>query len=135
MTHRIRLDFIERTPAETAERASAFRALMARRRTVRDFSDRAVPKEVIADCVMTGASAPSGANQQPWTFVCISDPETTRNIREAAEEEAAVETIDDVDDVEIEDDDTDDTFLEEEEGEDDDVAGLIDGDIETDEEG
>lgn len=60
---------------------------MARRRTVRDFSDRAVPKEVIADCVMTGASAPSGANQQPWTFVCISDPETKRKIREAAEEE------------------------------------------------
>lgn len=87
MTHRIRLDFIERTPAETAERASAFRALMARRRTVRDFSDRVVPKDVIADCVMTGASAPSGANQQPWTFVCISDPETKRKIREAAEEE------------------------------------------------
>jgi nitroreductase len=87
MTHRIRLDFIERETAETAERASAFRALMARRRTVRDFSDRAVPKDVIADCVMTGASAPSGANQQPWTFVCISDPETKRKIREAAEEE------------------------------------------------
>lgn len=59
----------------------------------------------------------------------------TISLDEAAEEEAAVEAIDDVDDVEIEDDDADDTFLEEEEGEDDDVAGLIDGDIETDEEG
>lgn len=87
MNARTRLEFIERTPAETATRAAEFRALMARRRTVRDFSDRPVPRDVIADCVMTGASAPSGANQQPWTFVCISDPEIKRKIREAAEEE------------------------------------------------
>ena len=73
--------------AETAQRASAFRALMNRRRTVRDFSDRPVPRAVIEDCVMTAATAPSGANQQPWTFVCISDPQTKRRIREAAEEE------------------------------------------------
>ena len=81
------LDFEHLDAAETARRASAFRALMARRRTVRDFSDRPVPRAVIEDCVMTAATAPSGANQQPWTFVCISDPQTKRRIREAAEEE------------------------------------------------
>ncbi|APH70853.1 nitroreductase family protein [Aquibium oceanicum] len=81
------LDFEHLDAAETARRASAFRALMNRRRTVRDFSDRPVPRAVIEDCVMTAATAPSGANQQPWTFVCISDPQTKRRIREAAEEE------------------------------------------------
>lgn len=72
---------------EMRARARDFRALMARRRTVRDFSDRPVPRDLIEDCVMTAASAPSGANQQPWTFACISDPEVKRRIREAAEEE------------------------------------------------
>lgn len=81
------LDFEHLDATETARRASAFRALMNRRRTVRDFSDRPVPRAVIEDCVMTAATAPSGANQQPWTFVCISDPQTKRRIREAAEEE------------------------------------------------
>ena len=73
--------------AEMRARARDFRALMARRRTVRDFSDRPVPRELIEDCVMTAASAPSGANQQPWTFACICDPDVKRRIREAAEEE------------------------------------------------
>ena len=68
-------------------RARDFRSMMARRRTVRDFSDRPVPRELIEDCVMTAASAPSGANQQPWTFACISDPDAKRRIRVAAEEE------------------------------------------------
>ncbi|MFZ1682437.1 MAG: nitroreductase family protein [Rhizobiaceae bacterium] len=81
------LDFIVLSAEDTAQRAAGFRARMARRRTVRDYSDRPVPAEVIRDCVMAAASAPSGANQQPWTFVCISDPETKRAIREAAEEE------------------------------------------------
>lgn len=81
------LDFNERPPAEMAERARDFRVLMASRRTVRDFSDRPVPAGIIEDCVMTAAGAPSGANQQPWTFVCIGDVETKRKIRLAAEEE------------------------------------------------
>jgi iodotyrosine deiodinase len=68
-------------------RASDFRALMQRRRSVRDFSNRPVPREVIADAVMTAAGAPSGANQQPWTFVCISDEAVKAKIRAAAEEE------------------------------------------------
>lgn len=67
--------------------AQAFRAAISRRRTVRDFSAEPVPRSVIENCIMTAASAPSGANQQPWTFVCISDGETKRRIREAAEEE------------------------------------------------
>ncbi len=81
------LDFEHVEAAEMARRAMAFRALMSRRRTVRDFSDRPVAREVIEDCVMTAATAPSGANQQPWTFVCLSDPATKRRIRDAAEEE------------------------------------------------
>jgi iodotyrosine deiodinase len=81
------LDFTARSEEETLAAARAFRAVLARRRTVRDFSDRAVPREVIENAVMTAASAPSGANQQPWTFVCISDPAHKARIRAAAEVE------------------------------------------------
>ena len=83
----IPLDFQNRSAGETAERAGDFRALMSRRRTVRDFSARPVARGVIEDCIMTAASAPSGANQQPWTFVAIGDAEIKRTIRLAAEEE------------------------------------------------
>ena len=69
------------------ERAKAFLASMRRRRTVRDFSTRPVPREIIEAAVMTAATAPSGANQQPWTFVGISDAEAKAKIRVAAEEE------------------------------------------------
>ena len=54
---------------------------------MRDFSDRAVDRTIIEDCIMTASTAPSGANPQPWTFVAISDPQMKRTIREAAEEE------------------------------------------------
>ncbi len=81
------LDFVEREPNEMAARAADFRALMARRRTVRDFSDRPVPQGLIESCVMTAASAPSGANQQPWHFAIIGDPTVKARIREAAEAE------------------------------------------------
>ena len=84
---RLKLDFETLSPEQTVERAAAFRALMARRRTVRDFAATPVPRAVIEDCVMTAASAPSGANQQPWTFVCVGDPGAKRRIREAAEAE------------------------------------------------
>lgn len=73
--------------ADMHARAQAFRELMARRRTVRDFSDMPVDKELIATCVAAAGTAPSGANQQPWTYVCVSDPATKRAIRLAAEEE------------------------------------------------
>jgi iodotyrosine deiodinase len=81
------LPFREYPAEEMNKRAAAFRALMARRRTVRDFSDRPVPRALIEDCVMTAGTAPSGANQQPWTFVCISDQATKTAIRLAAEKE------------------------------------------------
>lgn len=81
------LCFQELPVQEMTARARQFREQMTRRRTVRDFSDRPVPRALIEDCVMTAATAPSGANQQPWTFVCISDAATKREIRLAAEEE------------------------------------------------
>lgn len=81
------LEFTPRPETEMLARAREFRSLMKRRRTVRDFSDRPVPRQIIEDAVMTAASAPSGANQQPWTFVCISDAAVKSKIRAAAEEE------------------------------------------------
>ncbi len=69
------------------ERAVAFSADMQRRRTVRHYSSRPVPRGIIEDCLRAAGSAPSGANMQPWHFVVVSDPEVKRRIREAAEEE------------------------------------------------
>ncbi len=69
------------------EAVQAFEALMAQRRSVRDFSTEAVPVEVIESAIRTAATAPSGAHQQPWTFVLVSDPELKRDLREAAEAE------------------------------------------------
>ena len=57
------------------------------RRSVRDFSDQAVDRQVIENIVMAAASAPSGANKQPWTFCAVSDPVVKRQIRIAAEQE------------------------------------------------
>jgi nitroreductase len=67
--------------------ATAFRDLMQSRRTVRDFDPRAVPREVIEACIAAAGTAPSGANQQPWHFVAVSDRDVKRRIREAAEAE------------------------------------------------
>jgi iodotyrosine deiodinase len=68
-------------------RIRAFSDDMLRRRTVRQFSSRPVPREVIEDCLQIAGSAPSGANLQPWHFVVVSDLEVKRQIREAAEKE------------------------------------------------
>ncbi len=73
--------------AEMQARAEAFLAVMRKRRTVRDYSDRPVPRALIEAAVASAGTAPSGANQQPWSFVCIADPELKRKIREGAEEE------------------------------------------------
>lgn len=81
------LRFEELAPDDMLRRSQDFLAMMARRRTVRDYSDRPVPREIVANAVRTASLAPSGANQQPWTFVCISDPAIKRRIRVAAEEE------------------------------------------------
>lgn len=72
---------------EMKQRAVSFRADMGRRRSVRSFSSRPVPREVIEDCLLTAGSAPSGANMQPWHFVAVSDPAIKRQIRQAAEKE------------------------------------------------
>jgi nitroreductase len=60
---------------------------MQRRRTVRHFPERPVPREIIEECLLTAGSAPNGANLQPWHFVVVSDPYVKREIRVAAEQE------------------------------------------------
>ena len=75
--------------AETVmlERGRRFQRDMDGRRSVRMFAADPVPRELIELAIMTGSTAPSGAHQQPWTFVAVSDPEMKRQIRIAAEEE------------------------------------------------
>ncbi len=72
---------------EISERAAEFHTQMARRRTVREFSDRPVAREVIENCLRTAGSAPNGANLQPWHFVAVNDPAIKHEIRVAAEAE------------------------------------------------
>jgi nitroreductase len=79
--------FQELPPEEMARRAREFAAMLGRRRTVRDFSDRPVPRALIEDCLRAAGSAPSGANLQPWHFAVVGDPEVKRRIRVAAEAE------------------------------------------------
>ena len=79
--------FVERTPEQMKARAREFYEEIRRRRTVRDFSSRPVPREVIEDCLRAAGTAPSGANLQPWHFEVVSDPGTRKRIREAAEVE------------------------------------------------
>ncbi|MDV7187163.1 nitroreductase family protein [Lutibacter sp. TH_r2] len=61
--------------------------LMKKRRSIRDFSDKEVPVEVIENIIKTASSAPSGANKQPWTFCVVANPKIKKQIRLAAEEE------------------------------------------------
>jgi nitroreductase len=77
----------EVSPGEMLTRARDFADELQERRTVRDFSERAVPRPVIEECLRAATAAPSGANQQPWRFVAVSDPLVKRRIREAAEQE------------------------------------------------
>ncbi len=72
---------------EMQQRAAAFYAQMRQRRSVRHFSQRSVPRDVIEHCILAAGTAPSGANKQPWHFVAVSNPEVKRRIREAAEAE------------------------------------------------
>jgi iodotyrosine deiodinase len=71
--------------AEMEARSRAFAADLARRRTVRQFSDRPVPRGVIEACLEAAGTGPSGAHLQPWHFVVVTDPGLKRRIREAAE--------------------------------------------------
>lgn len=75
----------EYPPGEMESRASWFAEDLARRRTTRHFSDRPVARSIIEHCLRAAGSAPSGAHQQPWHFVVVSDPLLKRRIREAAE--------------------------------------------------
>jgi len=72
---------------EMCRRVTEFYAEIKTRRTVRDFSDRPVPKVVIEEAIRAAGTSPSGANQQPWHFAVITDRNLKRQIREAAEEE------------------------------------------------
>lgn len=83
----IPLDFKELSPDEQIKRADEFFEMLNRRRTVRDYSDRDVPIELIEKAIATAGTAPSGANLQPWRFVVVKDAEIKRQIREAAEKE------------------------------------------------
>lgn len=80
-------DYREYPPREMATRARAFHAELRRRRTVRDFDRRPVPREVVETCLMAAGTAPSGANLQPWHFAVIENPAAKKRIRLAAEKE------------------------------------------------
>ena len=80
------------TDAEMQDAARDFYAVMRKRHSVRDFFNRTVDWAVIEDCVRAAASAPSGANHQPWHFVAISDADTKQRIREAAKKKSAAST-------------------------------------------
>jgi len=81
------LEFVRYSDDEQLSRSRRFLDEMRRRRTVRQFSREPVPDELIENAVATAGTAPSGAHQQPWTFVVVSDPSVKRRIREAAEKE------------------------------------------------
>jgi nitroreductase len=83
----VALDFERLSEEEQLSRSRAFLESMRRRRTVRHFSSEPVPYELVENAIATAATAPSGAHQQPWTFVVVSDSERKRRIRQAAEEE------------------------------------------------
>lgn len=70
---------------EMRQRVQDFYADINRRRTVRDFSDKPVPRDIIETALKAANTAPSGANLQPWHFVVVSGAETKKKIREAAE--------------------------------------------------
>lgn len=78
----------ETVPAtEMIQKSCEFFRWMDKRRTIRDFSDLPVPREVIEQLILTASTAPSGAHKQPWTFCAVSDPAIKKKIREAAERE------------------------------------------------
>ena len=78
---------IRYTRPEMLNRSREFYQYMDKRRTVRDFSSKPVPREVIDNIVMTASTSPSGAHKQPWAFCVVSNPDIKKKIREAAEKE------------------------------------------------
>jgi len=81
------LQFSRRTIDDSIQRAASFYDEMNRRRTTRHFATDPVPRELIELAIRTAGTAPSGAHQQPWTFVAVSDPAVKHRIRDAAERE------------------------------------------------
>lgn len=81
------LGFEALSAEESRGRLNAFATRLRKRRTVRDFSPAPVAREIVETAILAAGSAPSGANQQPWTFVAISDPAVKTRIRAAAEAE------------------------------------------------
>jgi nitroreductase len=79
----------ELTEEQMQQRVEAVLNRLKTRRTIRDFSDKPVSKDIIETCIKAAGTAPSGANHQPWHFVAISNPEMKRKIRIAAETEEA----------------------------------------------
>jgi iodotyrosine deiodinase len=75
------------TDEEMLERSKSFYDSMDNRRSVREFSDKPVPRKVIENLIKTASTAPSGAHKQPWTFCVVENPEVKKQIRIAAEEE------------------------------------------------
>lgn len=84
---RVPLDFKPHAEEKMLARAEAFYRDLDRRRSVRDFTDRPVPRRLVELAIRAASTAPSGAHKQPWTFVAVSNPDVKRRIREAAEEE------------------------------------------------
>lgn len=80
-------EYREYPPEEMLQRAADYYADLRRRRTVRQFSDRPVPRPVIEQCLLAAGTAPNGANLQPWHFVAVSDTQVKSQIRQAAEAE------------------------------------------------
>lgn len=85
-----RLEWTPYAVDEQLERSRTFLATMRQRRSVRYFSSRPYPFELIENAIATAGTAPSGANQQPWTFVAVTDPALKLRIREAAEQEERI---------------------------------------------
>jgi nitroreductase len=83
-------DFVELPAEQMLGRARSFRDEIRRRHTVRMFSDRPVAREVIEECIRAAATAPSGANYQPWFFAAIGDPALKHQVRVHAEAEERV---------------------------------------------
>lgn len=83
----IKYSHVHYEPEEMITRSQKFYDWMETRRSVREFSDREVPKEVIENIIKSASTAPSGAHKQPWTFCVVSNPEIKKQIREAAEKE------------------------------------------------
>jgi len=83
----IPFEYSQISEVEQRKRGRAFFEQCQRRRTVRDFSNKPVLRELLETLIMTAGTAPSGANRQPWKFVVVTDPHLKKKIREAAEKE------------------------------------------------